>query len=236
MFVKRIIGVFVLLLVIGYRAEGVVTLPQPLDQIQKELSAMTSFSYDYIVKQSYPDGTTNVLKGRVNTSKDYFEESNAQYFILQNRSWYYKADHSSKTIYIIDLEHVRAAAKKKLPARRMNIIPDSILAKYGKINTSVKGDLARVDISFGDDVLLKKLYLEYDLKEKLPKVYRIESDVMYEIDKETFDEKYARQVLTMTNFEHKSVMGTMNMNDYFSYKNGKIVLKKYTSYKLIQHI
>ncbi|MBS1586002.1 MAG: hypothetical protein JSS82_10715 [Bacteroidetes bacterium] len=234
MHIRQIIGLAGLLFSINSEAQK--TLPPQVDMVRRELSAMDNFSYEYTVKQSYPDGTNNILKGKVSSSNNIYKESSPQQTIFQTKSWYYKADHSSKTVYIINLDKVRDAAKRKISDQRMNILPDSLLNKYGNIRSNTEGKVVKIDITFGKDLLLKRIYLEYDMSKKLPKLYRIESDVLYDIDKKSFEESYAKQIMTATDFVTKGNEESVNISDYFDYKNGKIALKKYTHYKLIQHI
>lgn len=228
--------ILALTLLCNIRSMAQVRIPDAVEKIRRAMEAMPMFSYDYTVKQTYQDGSSSMVKGKVTSTKDYYYESNSGEMIFQTWSWYYKADYESKTIYIINLDNLRKRSKAKVSLQRMNILPDSLLNKYGNLKTTTEGPMLKLEITFNKDVLLKKMLLEYDTQRKLPKTYKVESDVLYDIDKQSFEELYAKQEMVASNFQAISKQGPIRTDDYFEYKNGKIILKKYSNYKLIQRI
>lgn len=227
----------VLLLAISCIAKGQLQLPAEINEIREQLQNASAMSYDYAIEQRLPDGTVNRTKGKAELSKRFYQESNTEQLVIQTDRWFYKLDHASKSIFIIDVRKVRNKLfKGKTSSNPFSVVPDSILLKYGKVDVKKQNGIAKINISFTTDVLINSIYLEYDLTKKIPLVYKVNMKMSYGIDGWNYEEKFMDQILTANNFSLKDEAKKEKLSDYFSYEKGKIRLKKFTQYKLIQQI
>lgn len=210
-------------------------LPAVMATIQAQLKNIPEMGYNYTVVQKLPGGGQNTLKGKVVKTRDFYLESNPQQLVIENKSWYYKLDHTNKTVTILNLERIRNAAKKKALHQSDNIslIPDSIIERYGKINVTNSGTIVTVAISFSD-LLIKELDLQYDNQKKLPVLYKIDMDRLYSITEGNYEETYLHQTFVAKDFTARPDVAAGNLSSYFTNEGGTIKLKKYTNYQLIQ--
>jgi len=225
-----------LITTISFSAYGQLSIPSELKTIQQQLQQATGMSYDYSIEQRLPDGTVNRTKGRVVRGSGFYKETNTAQVVIQTDKWLYKLDHASKSIFIIDLVKVKDKVfQGKVSSSPMPLIADSVLLRYGKASVKRVGDIAKVTIGFTKELLLDRVYLEYDMKRKIPIAYSVHMKTPYGIDGWNYEEKFADQTVTAVHFDLQ-VKEEAKLSDYFTYQGGKIKLKKYAQYKLIQQI
>jgi len=225
-----------LLFLVAPLAINAQAIPEAVKQLQQQLLQLNGMTYEYTIDYQLPDQTTGSFKGKVQRAGNSYIESNPRQLIIQDRDWYYKLDHSSKTIFIVSVRKLEQTVWKnrKNDQGGMSLVPDSLLSRYGKISVATEGKITKLTVTFGRELLVRELYLEYDNQKKLPVLYRVKMDRFYRIDPQTFDESYMRQTMTAARF---SLAGTMEKpSDYFSFESGKIRLKKYTNYRLITQL
>ena len=227
---------FLCCLLVSSNALSQTKMPELLQRIHRQLSAAEHISYQYTVEQRLDDGQQNRVKGTLSRAKDYLAEINPEQTIIQTAQWYYKLDHGSKSIFIVDVDKVKKQLyRNKVPAEPMAIVPDSLIMKYGKVDVKTVGQVAKIHIRFSSELLIRSVYLEYDLKGMMPLMYKVEMRVMYGIDGWSYEERYMDQVFTAKNFSFRPVKQERT-EDYFSYSGGKISLKKYPNYRVIKDI
>jgi hypothetical protein len=215
---------------------GQMSMTPELAEIQQQLSGQKNIAYDYTIEQTLPDGTKNRLKGSMEKRGELYTESNDEELVIQNERWWYKVDHTAKTVFIIDARKLKKAWGKggDIFNRPAAIVADSVMLKYGKLTSSGNAEVAKLKITFGPDVLVKEISLEYDRKNKIPRSYRVQMNTLFRIDERSFDEQYASQIFSASHFSWGTGKKFPDLNEYFSFEKNKIRLKKYQGYKLIQ--
>lgn len=212
-------------------------LPEVLLQIKQQLAQNGNVSYNYLIEQKLDDGSINKATGQIRKAKDYYFESNEQQQVIQTQRWFYKVDHSSRTVYVIDLEKVRNNIfKAKGRADAVNLIPDSVLLKYGSFDVKHEKDLVKVNIGFSKEVLVKNIYIEYNNRLKQLMLMKVNMLIPYAIDGWSYEDKYIDQVFTANKFSTGDVKKGPDMGDYFTISRGRVILKKYGNYELITEV
>ncbi len=233
--------IYLIVLVLIQSAEPLLAqaaVPEELKRIQKQLKNQPVMSYEYVVEQKLEDGKINKATGKIIKGRDFYYESNPSRLTIQTEKWYYRLDHIGKTIFIVDLEKVRSKQKvaKTSPAGDLNLIPDSVLSKHGKFDIRDAGGISKIRVSFKEETLIRDIYIEYDDAKKVPVLYQVRMMVPYGVDGWNYEERFVDQAMTATGFSFSVDDEAGNLSPYFSFKNGKVQLKKYNHYKLIKHI
>jgi hypothetical protein len=231
----RVKYIFASLMLFSQIAYAQTPVSGDLKFIHAKLAELKNMTYDYSIVQTYPDNTVDKIKGKIISAQKLYWENTGYDLIMQSDKWYYRANHEDKTVYIVNIGG-RQTKKVKNIESLTTFMPDLIYSKYGKTTSKTEGSVIKITIEFGPEVLVKKVYLEYDTKRNMPLLYQVELDRMYGIDGQNFDEKYLKQSFVATNFGAKSDKAIADLSSYFSYNEGKITLKKYTNYKLIQQL
>lgn len=140
------------------------------------IGQFSAYSYDYNVKNIYPNGKIDVATGNVSMDfkRKFISEKGSYSTTLITDKWYYKAEHANKTVTLINLEKYY---KKKNNVGRLDQyfdskamqIPDSIYLKHGKLESfSIKGSIVTIRFTFQKFMNMDTYELVYDQKNELP--------------------------------------------------------------------
>jgi hypothetical protein len=231
---KRTLSIIVLLISIT-RIYAQQKLPAELKEMKARLELVSMLTYDYTITRKMPDATVNSTKGKVIKTDDFFSEVNSQQQVIQTKKWYYQVDHANKSIFIIDLVKVKNNVfKGKMTEKPEFLVPDSILLRYGKIDIKKAGPMEKITISFTEGTAVEQVYIEYDSRKKIPVLFRMKTRMVADSDGWKQETGWIEQTMSINKFSYTANMKAGDIGEYFAFDNGKVRLKKYTGYKLIQ--
>jgi hypothetical protein len=210
-------------------------IPEELQQIRKQLEGAQNIAYRYLITQKM-DGSTHQIKGDIQKGDGYLLETNGEQQVIQTHKWFYKIDHSSKTVYVVDLRRFEKGKNIKSSAGNSYLIPDSLIVKYGTLDIKTNGDLLRVNIAFSREIFVKNFYVEYDKAKKQIVSFKLKATYPYGIDGSTYEEKMVEQEMVADQFSLKKSTVKPNLEEYFTISKGKVILKKYANYELVAEI
>lgn len=230
--IKKQIGSLVLIIgIFNINVCGGITI----GELQKKLASLAAYSYKYTITRKFPDGNTYTEKGTISYSKDYIFERSGLGITIQTKDWYYQANFDNKVVCVTNVSGSYRTAQKKGMLKPMSLVPDSILEKHGKVTLTTEGNLVKAKALLESPVPYSSIYIEYDLAKQAPRLYKVVSKSYYDTDLSSNAALYYDQVFIASDFSVRK-QKIEDLKNYFEIKKGKVVLKKYTNYQLIQHI
>jgi hypothetical protein len=199
----------------------------------KLMSKLTTYSYAYSVKNTYPNSKFDMATGSVSIdlNKRLLSEKGTYSTTVLTDKWYYKAEHAEKTISIINLEQYY---KKNTKAVRLDMffdsksmmMPDTVFQKYGTLELfTIKNDIVTVRFKFHKLMNLDTYEIVFDKKKGIPISLFIK----------TYSPSYkgvVYQEFKATNFNKSLVPNCFNTSHLFEIdKNKKLTLKVNKNYK-----
>lgn len=200
---------------------------------------------NYESKLTMPDGTTQVTRGVMAYRGRNFYDSSANRFVLQNDKWYIGADHSDKTIKIIDMVAFRKENGAASSVGNVNILFDADSTLLNSLNLSVakiNQSESIVEIIFpGKTHLVKKLKIKFNLNSAIPVEYT--GEIAYPLDYDTqINKKTGEEELVPTSYAQLSfactdiIRSTPALFDHsriIKNQNGKDIIVRYNNYETI---
>lgn len=212
-------------------------------EVRKILGALKSTDgvlYDYSLSVSFPDNTMEKLSGTSYFSKQNAISYNESDILVSfyTRDWFYKADHHEKTVYVVNLStKENRELKKSIEAQlfqngSLNEFLDSMVFSKGRIKSfSSINDTTKVDMAFPPGNTVKGISFIFDCKGKNLIEYKM--DLFFpteQIDGRTIG---SSQKIICRNFKDPDTKEKFRLENFFSVtKDGRILLKKYTDYRL----
>lgn len=195
--------------------------------------------YSYNMGATFPDGTTQTLKGEVFVNADAHElyNDNQLQTIIFTGKWTYKADHGEKVVYIMDNE--KHMSKNHLADMQKGVFEKSAIAEYldsmvlkkSKVKSfRNSNDTITAELVFPPDFMVRSMSLVYDRAHKKLISYSVRTFAPWRgigAKKNSGTSNY----ITCSGFGEgdDKVFSTGN---YFIVSNNKVALKKYNGYKL----
>lgn len=206
--------------------------------ILKEAISAKDVSYSYTMIASYPNGQSGKLWGTMylsSTKRQLVNDNNA-YTMLYDSHWFYKADHETKIVTIVNLDKEYPADEKQRieqdvfgKAVVMEFV-DSLLFRFGRIKSyTARHDTLRFEFEISDD-FVKSLTLAYDNKHKCIVDYGFKTFSPTDIEGETVNG--IEQTVLCNHFRRGNKGVSRSASDFFDVKGGQVKLKKYTKYKV----
>lgn len=198
----------------------------------QSIGQFAAYSYDYTVKNTYPNGKNEIASGNVSMDfkRKFISEKGTYSTTLLTNKWYYKAEHTNKTLTLIDLEKYY---RKNSNAGRLDHyfdskamqVPDSVYLKHGKLESfSIKSDIVTIRFSFRNVMNLDTYELVYDKKNDIPVSIYVKSYSTTNIG-------IIYQEFKCTRFNKTLKPACFSADQLFDVKGGKVVLKQYKAYK-----
>ena len=206
------------------------------EQFRKKID-LPNVMYDYELESVYPDSSKTKLVGNLFKKGNIVLDENKEYTMLKTEHSYYRADHINKTIMIVDIDKIKSQSKnKKAFAENTNfetyLLPDSIIMQYGKVTIKTIRNIITIQIDYSQELTMRKSVIEYNTKKELIEQFLVVTDVLYESNPETGEDKFSQTTVKGFNFSTIFDENKTNQEQFFIQKNDKIILKKYQNYKL----
>lgn len=233
----------VTLLLLGYSfalgAKPSIDTAAILLKIAKELKACRHIGYNYTMSASFPNGDKDKMTGRLfalNDDKLLLNDCDA-YTLLYTGRWLYKANHREKSVTIVDLgtkanKAFRASTEKQLFENDMvNRFLDSAVLKLSFIKSYKRvGDtLTDISIVFRKGLLPQKLQILMNERSGIPQKYTL---VVSQPTARIGGNACIQTTIQCTDFVSTIHKLDLEAATYFEWKNGKAILKKYTTYTI----
>ena len=197
------------------------------------------YAYQYSISAKYPNGQTDKVKGEVfaDDSRKFMFNSCDAFTMIYTGKWYYKADHQSQEIAVIDLDkQYNKKYKSQLEEsvfnnNGVNIFIDSFLLKRTSgIKKTQHRDTTNIEISFPKEVLVRSIKITFNEKKNEIISYAMTTYQPWPTD------EFGKNKGTLTEVEYRNEVvkdpGVYNSEKYFVVENGKVLLKKNSTYKL----
>lgn len=206
----------------------------------KSLKDISEVSYMYDLSITYPQGNKEKLTGRVyvnNDQRKLFNENNFQSFFYTTE-WSYKANHHDKEIAIINnSKYINKGSRNDMEAvlfknNSLSVFLDSVVMKRAVVKSYQKSnDTINVELAFPKNSTLRSIKFCYDYGHK--KLISYSMRTFYPEDGRTFDEKKGvSNYIVCSSFLQGESSEKLSMDAYFEISNNKVILKKYSGYKV----
>lgn len=202
------------------------------------LKNLDTYGYDYVMTVKHDNGDVNTLHGSMYTDskqKVMYNISTA-FDIVYTKQWFLRADHEQKTISVIDLnKQLSDSARQLLEAELFSnqlyaVVIDSVLKhalipKYSRTDSEVTVTLLVAKASVTP---IRRVEISYDVLKHLPKRMVFHNFYPSGI-RNAYSRSNVSQVIDCSNYTtHKDI----DIQKYFTIKDGEVVLKKFKEYKL----
>ncbi len=227
-------------------------------RIRNAVAGYDMLSYDYNFSYHFADGLKQ-LNGTLTATKKMVLDENKELISFRTEGWIYKALHEEQQVVIADVNKLKKQAIPqktvvqhdtvevvkdslyKIVASENKVgltsffIPDSTLFKHGTIQLSKDEKLTRLVVSFDQETMMDSLIIHFDeLNQKVAYLkcqYLQPTTYNQRLD----EDEYVKVVFTADNFKlNDTDFRTPDLNQYFVERGGKIRLKKYKNYQLIE--
>ena len=228
-----------LLLATGYADAQVLDTALELKKLVHDFKSFRNLGYDYVMDASFPNGEKDHFKGTScldNDDKLYFNDCDA-FTILYTGHWFYKADHRKKTLVIVNLDKdnnkkLKATVEKDIFQNGAAItFLDSVVSKKAKIKKfQWSGDTLKVTLGFPQKEITQRIDIAYDTVSHLLASYSMTVDHPWQNTPKGI--QVIETKIKCSDFKKITDKSEYEEENFFSYKNAKIELKKYNDYKL----
>jgi hypothetical protein len=203
-----------------------------------ELKTTKELFYAYTMNIQYPNKHTSHLKGEVyinDEAKLLYNDCEA-FTMIYSGNWFYKADHKKKTVTIVNLEKSTNKAQRTQKEDQIfknggviNFI-DSVLFKYASVTSySRVYDTIKIELGCRQGPV-KQITLDYDDRNKLIIDYRIV--VFQPMEKKNEEVVGITQEMRCENFKRGNDKKKYEKDIFFEVSKERIILKKFSDYKL----
>ena len=209
---------------------------------------VSTYSYQYHIQMSYPNGDKDQLKGEVacDLERGLMLNKSSDKSLLLTNDWYYAAIHDQKTVMIYNLPKMLAKEKRK-PDELMKEFkqsmqygfPDSAMMSKGHVaECSLEGKMIHLVVVFAEPAHIRRLELTYDKVEQLAQTVHLTAFYPYESrlgDKDRLKGfgKGTTQEIVCTNYKRKLAAETFATAPFFKVEHGtKAVPVQYKQYHL----
>jgi len=230
---------FFCVLMLPFAGDGqVFDTARELKKLVSDLKSMKNISYDYEMDIKFPNGERDYLKGMMYMNNDdwlYYNECDA-FVMIYTHHWFYKADHRKKTLTIVNMDKdynkkLRKATEKDIFQNgAVTTFLDSVLLKKATVQRIGKnGDTLEIALSFPKNVTVRKMDVVYDSKNHVPVKYDMTVNHPWQRTPKGIQVIETR--MNCRNFKSITDKTVYDESNFFSYKKGKLELKKYNDYK-----
>ncbi|MCW3123052.1 MAG: hypothetical protein JWQ38_2544 [Flavipsychrobacter sp.] len=237
---RVIIYTTILILLCGIAAQGqAIDTTRQLKLLVSELKGLKDMSYDYEMSISFPNGDHDHMKGVTYMNNDewvYYNDCDA-YEMLYTQKWLYKADHRKKILTIVDMNKDYNKKLKKATERdifkngAVTGFLDSIMLKTAIVKRlKTVHDTLSILLEFPRASEVKEMNVVYDIKGHLPVKY--DMVVYHPWQKTPKGIQVIETKITCSSFKKVTEKGKYSEDGLFSYKTGKLELKKYKNYTI----
>ena len=243
--IKTITNIFIAVFVVHAvaRCQSVDTALQ-LKKLVTELKDQKNFGFKYVKEAQYPNGDKDRLQGTIvmDTDDKVLLDDGDAVTMLYNGSWIYKADHRKKFISLLNLQkpankNLRMMAEKQIFANAaLDSYLDSFVLKTAAVRkfTIDKSGIEKVSFIFPAGNLIRSLEIHYNTAERI--LDRYEIVVFQATDQGSKGVKGISTKMVCSNFYRLTDKKAIEQDQFFTYKQGKVELKKYLTYKLTTKI
>jgi hypothetical protein len=201
-----------------------------LNAISKKVKNYTNYSYLYKVKNTYPNDQFNEVKGKVYldvTKKCIYEVSKYSTTLL-NEHWYYKAEHESKTVEIVNLSHKGMQNQiQELYQSFSNGVQFLVDSNFIKAVKDISKEGSLIKVTMNSDLM--------DYVDKYVIYFYSDSYDMASIYMKVIYPSYGGN--SIQEISVSEINNNVNVSDVFStaplfeFRSGKVELKKHKGYK-----
>jgi hypothetical protein len=199
---------------------------------------LKNMGYSYEMASKFPNGDNDKIKGATYINNDdwiYYNDCDA-FLMLYTRRYFYKADHRKRIVTFLDMD--KGYNKKQRSATEKAIFQngavitflDSIVLKTATVKKLTReGNVVEASLEFPKKALVKKFNITFDYTSNLPVNY--EMTVYHPFQNTPKGVQVIESTIRCNDFK-KEGKNQFSENEIFSYKKGKLELKKYTNYRL----
>lgn len=201
-------------------------------KILKQFASEKRLSCHYSVRRAHSNGTIDTISGTmVNTGEMAWNE-NREISTFQTDNWYYKADHSNKTIVICNMHKIRKPGAKAVQqyTDMVQAMSDSTVVRHSKITMKKTGNIELIDIVFDKGVLVRNIKIQYDLVRNKPVSYFISLNRTDFVNPVTYEPSYLTENIDCTMFS--TDVKTLDERQFFTVAGSTITLNRYRNYKV----
>jgi hypothetical protein len=218
-------------------------MTQHLEEIKKIAASVKSIrdeSYRYALASEYPNGQKEQLKGTayIGNEEKILYNDNPFFTLLYNGHWYYKADHKSKSVTIVNMDkHMTADYKGDLEKDIFENAAaghylDAVLTKYAAVKFFKRShDTIYAELSFPPTSSIKRVSVVFDEKKGSLVSYYMQTFKPWR-GSEFGKNKGTTQTVTCAGFKKIKKNKAYKPVNYFLVSGDKVSLKKYSKYKL----
>jgi hypothetical protein len=227
----------------GVRAGGVDSSDKLFHLVQS-LKAINNLGYRYSMDAVFSNGDKDKFEGSAycDVGKNNFFNSSDACTMISSDNWMYYADHRNKTVSIIGLNKKSKGKKNKgntppnyLKYSLVTSFIDSVLLNTAFITKySKNGDEIFAEMGFPENSVVKRLQIRFDERKKIPITYDL--DVHYILSKDSRGVSAVTSKIKCDNFKVNENWESIGEANYFMIANGKVELKKFTSYKVLSKL
>jgi len=222
--------------------QKVATDPEMLREIVRRIKSMQTVGYDFLIAAAYPDGSKDSLSGSMYMDRQqqlFFNESPAVTFLLTSK-WFYRADHSTKRITILDVDkyYKKETLKNEFfsgvfGGQISSVFIDSVLLKRGHITTlRIDDSLVTLSVKVPPAVYhVERVDLVFNTSRQLPET------LQYHVIYPWKEGKMIKQLVRCSAYRTQPTVGKkLDPATYFTIGTGKPVLMQYKDYKVFSNI
>lgn len=196
------------------------------------------YAFSYSISSKFPDGTSERTVGEVYVNDQQqlmYNHCNGQTMIY-NGTWFYKADHVAKEIGIISLRALDSKTRSGFEENifnnsSVNKFIDSFLIKSASIKKATyRHDTAIIELKFPQSSYVSSIQFTFDKTHNELVNYVMTTYQKWPTNQFGFN-KGTTEIITYDKVSINDIK-SYNIDEYFSYANKKIELKKYKQYKL----
>lgn len=242
--IKPVKYIFFVLVLAPFVVKGASTdTAAVFSRIAAGVDSLDHASYKYVLKATFPDGTTDELKGQAAmdaASPLLVNDCNA-FLIIYTGHWIYKADHKKKELTIVDMDKQKDEKIKK--DTRKQVLQQAITMFFADKKmmaaahiTSLTEEDGREKIRLGFPETYPVKYINIVLDKSTNRIVSYGMHVFKPWQKTVKGMTGTTEDIQCTNFSDTIDRSKYDITSYFTVSHGKAVLKKYNDYKLYSKI
>jgi hypothetical protein len=231
---------FLILLFTPFLAKGTtIDTAAVLQHITANLHNLKCVAYKYSMTANFPSGETDQLTGiaYMDVNNEFLFNDCDAFTMIYNGHWLYKADHRKKELTIINVAKEQKYDSKKAMKKdifkntALSLFADSALLSKAKIRALIEqDDVEKIELGFSHSVAIEKIDVVYNRKDSMLVSYDIYS--FQPMQRTAKGITGIRTKIKCSDFKIVADKSGYEEANYFSINNGKIILKKYNTYKL----
>lgn len=209
-------------------------------KVSELIKGYDAVCYRYSLSAEYPNGQHQKLNGisYMSGNEKVLCNVNEINTIVYNSKWYYRADHKTKNIVIVDLnKHLNKGYKSDMETdlfagRSLRYYLDSVVLKYANVKTLKNhGDTVDIEMGFSANSQIKDIVVTYNSKSNTLISYKIRTFQPWPTN-DFGKNKGISQTMYCRDFRKIGSKDEYCPASYFVIKGQKVVLKKYKDYKI----